>query len=220
MIFLFAHFLPPKKTPAGIVEWHESNDHKLSNTTLTPPSTWRADPKVLIIDETGQPLQDKYYEVDSTMQLSCIVRHVAMKSSAVLWSHGDQVLNYDTNRGGVRWVFFGPHARPRLTDDWTAHARTHTQRRESLNTATAGVIVRRVCVCACVRLCECSGPRRLNLCFAICAERRCERAKPPAHSHSRARGGALGGVRGRCDSEMMKRIRPTAGKMNPARITL
>lgn len=60
---------------------------------------------MLIIDETGQPLQDKYYEVDSTMQLSCIVRHVAMKSSAVLWSHGDQVLNYDTNRGGVRWVF-------------------------------------------------------------------------------------------------------------------
>lgn len=116
--------------------------------------------------------------------------------------------------------FFGPSARPRLTDDWTAHARTHTQRRESLNTATAGVIVRRVCVRSCVRLCECSGPRRLNLCFAICAERRCERAKPPAHSHSRARGGPLGGVRGRCDSEMMKRIRPTAGKMNPARITL
>lgn len=61
-----------------------------------------ADPKVLIIDETGQPLQDKYYEVDSTMQLSCIVRHVAMRTSTVLWSHGDQVLNYDTQRGGLR----------------------------------------------------------------------------------------------------------------------
>lgn len=75
------------------------------NCPTLPPFRTRADPKVLIIDETGQPLQDKYYEVDSTMQLSCIVRHVAMKSSAVLWSHGDQVLNYDTNRGGVRWVF-------------------------------------------------------------------------------------------------------------------
>ncbi|XP_037040992.1 uncharacterized protein LOC119077788 isoform X2 [Bradysia coprophila] len=59
------------------------------------------DPKVLIIDEKGIPLQDKYYEVDSTMQLSCIVRHVAMSTSVVYWSHGDRILNYDTNRGGV-----------------------------------------------------------------------------------------------------------------------
>lgn len=48
------------------------------------------------------PLQDKYYEVDSTMHLSCIVRHVAMTTSVVYWSHGEQILNYDTNRGGVR----------------------------------------------------------------------------------------------------------------------
>lgn len=61
-----------------------------------------SDPKVLIIDEKGIPLQDKYYEVDSTMQLSCIVRHVAMSTSVVYWSHGDRILNYDTNRGGVR----------------------------------------------------------------------------------------------------------------------
>lgn len=60
------------------------------------------DPKVRIIDETGDPLQDKYYEVDSTLQLSCIIRQVAMKSSVVFWSHGEKVLNYDTNRGGVR----------------------------------------------------------------------------------------------------------------------
>ena len=60
------------------------------------------DPKVLIIDEEGIPLQDKYYEVDSTMQLSCIVRHVAMTTSAVYWSHGERVLNYDVDRGGVR----------------------------------------------------------------------------------------------------------------------
>lgn len=59
------------------------------------------DPKVLIIDETGMPLQDKYYEVDSTMQLSCIVRHMVV-NSAVLWSHGNQVLNFNTGRGGVR----------------------------------------------------------------------------------------------------------------------
>lgn len=61
-----------------------------------------ADPKVIIIDEEGVPVQDKYYEVDSTMQLSCVVRHVRMTSSAVYWSHGDRILNYDVDRGGVR----------------------------------------------------------------------------------------------------------------------
>lgn len=60
------------------------------------------DPKVLIIDEEGSALQDKYYEVDSTMQLSCIVRHVKMTSTAVFWSHGERILNYDVDRGGVR----------------------------------------------------------------------------------------------------------------------
>lgn len=62
------------------------------------------DPKVIIIDEQGSSLQDKYYEVDSTLQLSCIVRHVVMTSTAVFWSHGERILNYDVDRGGVRYV--------------------------------------------------------------------------------------------------------------------
>lgn len=62
------------------------------------------DPKVIIIDEKGGPLQDKYYEVDSTIQLSCIVRHVAMTTTAVYWSHGERILNYDVDRGGIRYV--------------------------------------------------------------------------------------------------------------------
>lgn len=61
-----------------------------------------ADPKVIIIDEEGIQVQDKYYEVDSTMQLSCIVRHIKMMSTAVYWSRGEQILNYDVIRGGVR----------------------------------------------------------------------------------------------------------------------
>lgn len=63
---------------------------------------WISDPKVVIIDEEGSALQDKYYEVDSTLQLSCIVRNVKMTSSAVYWSHGERILNYDVERGGIR----------------------------------------------------------------------------------------------------------------------
>ncbi|XP_017957793.1 uncharacterized protein LOC108652200 [Drosophila navojoa] len=58
-------------------------------------------PKVMIVDEYGDPLQEKYYEIDSTLQLSCVVRNVAMTSSVVYWKHSDNVLNYDVTRGGV-----------------------------------------------------------------------------------------------------------------------
>ncbi|EDV39556.2 uncharacterized protein Dana_GF10084 [Drosophila ananassae] len=58
-------------------------------------------PKVMIVDEVGDPLQEKYYEIDSTLQLSCVVRNVAMTSSVVLWKHAEDILNYDVTRGGV-----------------------------------------------------------------------------------------------------------------------
>nr|XP_016935035.1 uncharacterized protein LOC108013606 [Drosophila suzukii] len=58
-------------------------------------------PKVMIVDEVGDPLQEKYYEIDSTLQLSCVVRNVAMTSSVVYWKHIDSILNYDVTRGGV-----------------------------------------------------------------------------------------------------------------------
>ncbi|XP_037933151.1 uncharacterized protein LOC119667884 [Teleopsis dalmanni] len=58
-------------------------------------------PKVMIVDEFGDPLQEKYYEIDSTLQLSCVVRNVAMATSVVYWKHGEDVLNYDVTRGGV-----------------------------------------------------------------------------------------------------------------------
>lgn len=63
---------------------------------------FHSDPKVVIVDEEGSALQDKYYEVDSTLQLSCIVRNVKMTSSAVYWSHSERILNYDVERGGIR----------------------------------------------------------------------------------------------------------------------
>ncbi|XP_046400785.1 uncharacterized protein LOC124167051 [Ischnura elegans] len=58
-------------------------------------------PEVQIIDEHGRPLFEKYYKADSTIQLTCIVRHVSMTSSYVAWIHGETVLNYDTTRGGI-----------------------------------------------------------------------------------------------------------------------
>lgn len=56
----------------------------------------------MIIDEHGDPLQEKYYEIDSTLRLTCIVRNVAMSSSVVYWKHGNITLNYDITRGGIR----------------------------------------------------------------------------------------------------------------------
>lgn len=60
------------------------------------------DPKVVIIDEEGVPILDKFYEIDSTMQLSCIIREVKISTSVVLWRHDNRTLNYDVDRGGVR----------------------------------------------------------------------------------------------------------------------
>lgn len=59
-------------------------------------------PEVFIVDEFDQPLVDKYYEVDSTIELECMVRHASMLSSAVYWFHGNQLLNFDMTRGGIR----------------------------------------------------------------------------------------------------------------------
>lgn len=60
------------------------------------------DPKILIVDEEGIALNDKYVQVDSTIKLACIVRHISMTGSVVYWLHGDTILNYDEQRGGIR----------------------------------------------------------------------------------------------------------------------
>ncbi|KAK0075327.1 hypothetical protein PV325_007041, partial [Microctonus aethiopoides] len=60
-------------------------------------------PSVQIVDAIGEPLRDKYYEADSTIELLCVVRHMAMQMqySVVQWLHGNRTLNYDTTRGGI-----------------------------------------------------------------------------------------------------------------------
>ncbi|KAL5292903.1 hypothetical protein ACFFRR_011582 [Megaselia abdita] len=58
-------------------------------------------PKVMIVDEYGAPLHEKHYEIDSTLQLHCIVRNVMLRSPVIFWKHGDEILNYDITRGGI-----------------------------------------------------------------------------------------------------------------------
>ncbi|CAF4942016.1 unnamed protein product [Pieris macdunnoughi] len=58
-------------------------------------------PKVEIIDERGQPLQDKFYKEGSIIELRCIVSEVPQPAKQVNWKHGGRLLNYDTKRGGV-----------------------------------------------------------------------------------------------------------------------
>ncbi|XP_050097492.1 uncharacterized protein LOC126578693 [Anopheles aquasalis] len=58
-------------------------------------------PEVLIVDEEGEPLYDKYYEVGSTIKLMCKIRHISMLRSVVYWIHNENILNHDTTRGGI-----------------------------------------------------------------------------------------------------------------------
>ena len=59
-------------------------------------------PEIVIIDEQGTPLFEKYYEVDSTIELMCVVRYITMTQAVVYWTHNDHMLNYDATRGGIR----------------------------------------------------------------------------------------------------------------------
>ncbi|XP_046966747.1 uncharacterized protein LOC124534783 [Vanessa cardui] len=57
-------------------------------------------PQVWVVDEAGGPLQEKYYEAESTLALVCRARHV--ETPAVLtWLHEGRALNADTTRGGI-----------------------------------------------------------------------------------------------------------------------
>lgn len=61
-------------------------------------------PQVWVVDEAGGPLQEKYYEAESTLALVCRARHV--DTPAVLtWLHEGRALNADTTRGGIRLVY-------------------------------------------------------------------------------------------------------------------
>lgn len=64
-----------------------------------------------IVDENQNPLYERHYETNSTLELYCIIQNIELKredsASVVLWIHSDvyhndHVLNYDAIRGGIR----------------------------------------------------------------------------------------------------------------------
>lgn len=58
--------------------------------------------EVLIVDEQGLPLYEKFYNLDSLLELNCVVNHITMTMSVVHWHHRNLSLNYDATRGGIR----------------------------------------------------------------------------------------------------------------------
>jgi hypothetical protein len=73
----------------------------LAESFLLFPSHHSA-PELYIADENQNPLYERHYEVNSTLELYCYVHNIEMTSSVVLWIHNDHVLNYDAIRGGIR----------------------------------------------------------------------------------------------------------------------
>lgn len=88
---------------------------------LTRPRCVSA-PRVEIVDERGGPMVDKFYKTGSTIELKCVISQVPHPSTYVTWKHGQRMLNYDTSRGGIRWVLASQketierESRPQLAD--------------------------------------------------------------------------------------------------------
>ena len=61
-------------------------------------------PRVEIVDERGLKTVDKFYKTGSTIELKCVISKVPQPTSYVTWKHGLRTLNYDTTRGGIRYV--------------------------------------------------------------------------------------------------------------------
>lgn len=61
-------------------------------------------PRVEIVDERGLTTPDKFYKTGSTIELKCVVSKVPQPTNYVSWKHGQRLLNYDTSRGGIRYV--------------------------------------------------------------------------------------------------------------------
>lgn len=61
-------------------------------------------PRVEIVDERGLSIPDKFYKAGSTIELKCVISQIPHTNSYVTWKHGSRMLNYDTSRGGIRYV--------------------------------------------------------------------------------------------------------------------
>ena len=55
------------------------------------------------MDEREAAVTEKFYKGGSTIELTCRVeRVVGQRPEYIIWHHEDRMLNYDTERGGIR----------------------------------------------------------------------------------------------------------------------
>ncbi|XP_054285843.1 obscurin-like [Macrosteles quadrilineatus] len=58
-------------------------------------------PELVIADERGLPIRNKFYNAGSTIELKCIISRVPHPSSAITWRHGTRTISSDTSRRGI-----------------------------------------------------------------------------------------------------------------------
>ena len=62
-----------------------------------------AEPQIEVVDDRDKKTAEKYYKGGSTIELKCIVKQIVGEPPEyILWHHEDRMLNYDTERGGIR----------------------------------------------------------------------------------------------------------------------
>ena len=61
-------------------------------------------------------MSEKFYKGGSTIELTCRVeRVVGQRPEYIIWHHEDRMLNYDTERGGIRYAVTRTRTRSQLT---------------------------------------------------------------------------------------------------------
>ena len=61
-------------------------------------------PTIKIVDERHQKVENQiFYDLGSTIKLKCMVENiVGEQPEYIIWKKGNRMLNYDTERGGIR----------------------------------------------------------------------------------------------------------------------
>ena len=65
-------------------------------------------PEIKIMDERNSMVKDQIiYEGGSTIELKCVVNNlVGEQPEYIIWKKGDRMLNYDLERGGIRYDLY------------------------------------------------------------------------------------------------------------------
>ena len=65
-------------------------------------------PTIKIVDERHQKVENQiFYDLGSTIKLKCMVENiVGEQPEYIIWKKGNRMLNYDTERGGIRYNWY------------------------------------------------------------------------------------------------------------------